>query len=41
MPVVYLIFDEGYTATAGDDWMRPDLALEATRLARMLAVAGA
>ena len=37
MAVVYLIFNEGYTATAGDDWMRPDLALEATRLARMLA----
>ena len=41
MAVVYLIFNEGYTATAGDDWMRPDLALEATRLARMLAVARA
>ena len=37
MAVVYLIFNEGYTATAGDDWMRPDLAAEATRLARMLA----
>ena len=37
MAVLYLIFNEGYTATAGDDWMRPDLALEATRLARMLA----
>jgi RNA polymerase sigma factor (sigma-70 family) len=37
MAVVYLIFNEGYTATAGDDWMRPGLALEATRLARMLA----
>ncbi|KRF34820.1 RNA polymerase sigma factor [Nocardioides sp. Soil805] len=37
MAVIYLIFNEGYTATAGDDWMRPDLAAEATRLARMLA----
>ena len=36
MAVVYLIFNEGYTATAGEDWMRPDLAEEATRLARML-----
>ncbi|SEC98965.1 RNA polymerase sigma factor, sigma-70 family [Nocardioides exalbidus] len=38
MAVIYLVFNEGYTATAGDDWMRPDLADEATRLARMLAV---
>ncbi|HEX5088779.1 MAG TPA: sigma-70 family RNA polymerase sigma factor [Nocardioides sp.] len=37
MAVVYLIFNEGYTATAGEDWMRPDLANEAIRLARMLA----
>jgi RNA polymerase sigma factor (sigma-70 family) len=37
MSVVYLIFNEGYTATAGSDWMRPDLANEAMRLARMLA----
>ncbi|KQV69707.1 RNA polymerase subunit sigma-24 [Nocardioides sp. Root122] len=37
MAVIYLIFNEGYTATAGQDWMRPDLAAEATRLARMLA----
>ena len=36
MAVIYLIFNEGYTATAGDDWMRPDLAHEAIRLARML-----
>jgi len=38
MSVIYLIFNEGYTATAGDDWMRPELCLEAMRLARMLAV---
>ena len=38
LSVVYLIFNEGYTATAGDDWMRPDLCHEAIRLARMLAV---
>ena len=37
LEVIYLIFNEGYTATAGDDWMRPDLANEAIRLARMLA----
>lgn len=38
MAVIYLIFNEGYTATAGRDWMRPDLSNEAIRLARMLAV---
>lgn len=37
MAVIYLIFNEGYTATTGEDWMRPDLANEAMRLARMLA----
>lgn len=37
MAVLYLIFNEGYTVTAGEDWMRPDLSAEATRLARMLA----
>ena len=37
MTVVYLIFNEGYTATAGEDWMRPELTHEAIRLARMLA----
>src|SRR5690349_14082394 len=37
MAVVYLVFNEGYTATAGDDWMRPELTAEAIRLARMLA----
>jgi len=37
MAVIYLIFSEGYSATAGPDWMRPDLVNEAMRLARMLA----
>lgn len=36
MAVVYLIFNEGYTATAGSDWMRTGLTKEAIRLARML-----
>jgi len=37
LEVVYLIFNEGYTATAGGDWMRPALCDEALRLGRMLA----
>ncbi len=37
MAVVYLVFNEGYTATAGADWTRPDLIAEALRLARLLA----
>jgi RNA polymerase sigma factor (sigma-70 family) len=37
LEVVYLIFNEGYTATVGDDWMRPALCDEALRLGRMLA----
>jgi len=37
LEVIYLIFNEGYTATAGDDWMRPDLCEEALRLGRVLA----
>ena len=35
--VLYLVFNEGYTATAGDDWMRPQLCEEARRLGRILA----
>ena len=35
--VIYLIFNEGYSATAGDDWMRPALCEDALRLARVLA----
>jgi RNA polymerase sigma factor (sigma-70 family) len=35
--VIYLIFNEGYSATAGDDWMRPALCEEAMRLGRVLA----
>lgn len=37
LEVVYLVFNEGYTATAGGDWMRPALLDEALRLGRMLA----
>ena len=37
LEVVYLIFNEGYAATAGRDWMRPDLCEEALRLGRVLA----
>lgn len=37
LEVVYLVFNEGYTATAGDDWMRPALVEEAMRLGRILA----
>jgi predicted RNA polymerase sigma factor len=38
MAVIYLVFNEGYSAAAGEQWMRPDLAHEGIRLARMLAV---
>ena len=37
LEVIYLIFNEGYTATAGDDWMRPGLCEDALRLGRVLA----
>jgi len=37
LEVIYLVFNEGYTATAGDDWMRPSLCEEAQRLGRILA----
>ena len=37
LEVMYLIFNEGYSATAGDDWTRPDLCHEAVRLGRLLA----
>jgi len=36
LEVIYLIFNEGYTATAGGDWMRPQLCEEAQRLARIV-----
>lgn len=37
LEVIYLIFNEGYSATAGDDWMRPGLCEDAMRLGRILA----
>jgi RNA polymerase sigma-70 factor (ECF subfamily) len=37
LEVVYLVFNEGYSATAGDDWMRPELVADALRLGRILA----
>jgi RNA polymerase sigma-70 factor (ECF subfamily) len=37
LEVIYLVFNEGYTATAGDDWMRPGLCEDALRLGRILA----
>ena len=37
LTVIYLIFNEGYSATAGDDWMRPALCEDALRLGRILA----
>jgi len=37
LDVIYLVFNEGYTVTAGDDWMRPALCEDALRLGRILA----
>jgi len=37
LEVIYLVFNEGYSATAGDDWIRPQLCEEAMRLGRILA----
>jgi predicted RNA polymerase sigma factor len=37
LEVIYLVFNEGYSATAGDDWMKPALCEEALRLGRILA----
>jgi RNA polymerase sigma factor (sigma-70 family) len=37
LEVIYLVFNEGYAATAGDDWMRPGLCEDALRLGRVLA----
>jgi predicted RNA polymerase sigma factor len=37
LEVIYLVFNEGYSATAGEDWMRPALCEEALRLGRILA----
>ena len=36
LQVIYLVFNEGYSATAGEDWMRPDLCEDALRLGRIL-----
>src|SRR4029077_2392546 len=37
LEVIYLVFNEGYSATAGDDWIRPALCEDALRLGRVLA----
>src|ERR1700752_4976083 len=40
LEVIYLVFNEGYSATAGSDWMRPALCEEALRIGRILAALG-
>jgi predicted RNA polymerase sigma factor len=37
LEVIYLVYNEGYSATSGDDWLRPELCAEALRLGRVLA----
>ena len=37
LEVIYLIYNEGYSATSGEDWLRPELCAEALRLGRVLA----
>src|SRR5262249_36107479 len=37
LEVIYLVFNEGYSATSGDDWLRPSLCQDALRLGRVLA----
>ena len=37
LEVIYLVFNEGYSATSGEDWIRPELCAEALRLGRLLA----
>src|SRR5215210_1602682 len=37
LAVIYLVFNEGYSATSGDDWLRPELCEDALRLGRILA----
>ena len=37
LEVIYLVFNEGYTATAGEHWIRPGLCEDALRLGRILA----
>ena len=41
LQVIYLVYNEGYSATSGEDWLRPELCAEALRLGRVLAGLGA